>query len=732
MGCPLYQFVYNSVCYFACPIKTYPDYSTYLCADCDPKCLECTGPSSQECLECATNYYFLGNDCLLSCPEGYFAQKTPTNACKTCYYDCKTCIESVLCSTCPYTRYQNPSFAGTCSVCSSGCKICSSSKICTACEPGYYLSNSNCVTSCPINYTPDSLCEQCILGTIIPICKICNNGFFYDTNRCKACDAKCSICYGTSSAECTQCSTGYFLFNTECISTCPDGYYSYSIPKNTCFRCVFYCKTCTGYNTCISCISGYFFENKGCTRCQTGCQTCKSTSICLTCKRNYYLNNGICSTSCPVGYFKNPISTICEKCSNTCKSCVSDLSCSSCICDACNDGYFLVADKCIKCDSKCSKCDGPDSTQCLVCLSPYYLYQSTCSLDCPSGFWKSDSDLTCKNCHFSCKSCESGNLDNQCTDCIDGFVFLSGMCKACSITCLKCLSSPAFCTECNSDLILVSNNCVSCEEGYWKSKELESCEPCHASCKTCSGGNQNNQCTSCITSFYIKNNYCEQCSSNCLECKNTAEQCVVCHDKYYLDLRYLNCVASCPDETWKSSIDLKCVVCDVSCKTCSGSSDNNCLSCPEKKYLTEGKCVAVCLDGFFSDNNLKKCTVCHSSCKTCLGSSLSDCSLCFSNTYFLKINEELNIGSCYIECPVGYRINKTDWVCLKRCQENEYEDLNNICQMCNENCGSCDGSFQDNCLFCKNGKVLMKKSCIENCPDKYYNASSVCKGFNFY
>lgn len=43
------------------------------------------------------------------------------------------------------------------------------------------------------------------------------------TSTCLVCNTTCTFCYGPLSTNCTKCTTGYFLANTSCVTSCPTG-----------------------------------------------------------------------------------------------------------------------------------------------------------------------------------------------------------------------------------------------------------------------------------------------------------------------------------------------------------------------------------------------------------------------------------------------------------------------------------------------------------------------------
>ena len=75
--------------------------------------------------------------------------------------------------------------------------------------------------------------------------------------------------------------------------------------------------------------------------------------------------------------------------------------------------------------------------------------------------------------------------------------------------------------------------------------------------------------------------------------------------------------------------------CDPTCIECSGFKDNECTKCYENAILAgDSKCI--CFDGFYMEVQKDKfyyfpstiCKFCHISCKTCLGGNENQCLSC--------------------------------------------------------------------------------------------------------
>lgn len=106
--------------------------------------------------------------------------------------------------------------------------------------------------------------------------------------------------------------------------------------------------------------------------------------------------------------------------------------------------------------------------------------------------------------------------------------------------------------------------CVfSCPEAYYHDKHHKTCEPCHTSCKTCTGRGLE-ECDSCRPGYTLSQGLCE---SPCIigEYAGSEEQ------------------------------GYNCEPCDVSCLECKGPGPHNCTMCLEQFILTAGgRCLPCC------------------------------------------------------------------------------------------------------------------------------------------
>jgi hypothetical protein len=205
-----------------------------------------------------------------------------------------------------------------------------------------------------------------------------------------------------------------------------------------------------------------------CRQCQPGyapsgntCVQCANTPACTACNPS---NINQC-TSCNTGYYLS---------SNTCVACASN--CAACDANGCNTfkqstGQITVRINGVNypavCDAGCQKCSNTMPSQCITCLSGYFL----------------QSDNTCQPCQSPCKTCSSSS-SSSCLSCYNN-AFLSGtQCLQCN-TNSNCLT----CSQSNTSL------CLTCPYGY----SLNSANTCSAGCpNNCLACSSASVCTQCI------------------------------------------------------------------------------------------------------------------------------------------------------------------------------------------------------------------------------------------
>ena len=473
-------------------------------------CKECEYDSGKvKCTECDSDYMLVEGQCLDSCSE----------TCSSCIYEqgkriCNKCIDKYF-----LKKYDD---GNLCEKCSDGCKNCNSEINCTQCLDGYKLITEITNKTQKINdstfididsdiiWSDDdySLSNLRILNnnstTIINSCiKYCITGNY---DNCKSCDFN-------ETDKCKDCNPGYYLPYD-------------ALTKSRCYSCGPYCLYCLGSMNdpiCTQCDTGFYLSDGNCLRaCTLGsydyCKTCDSTNPknCGSCNDGYYL---------PIGNYKR----YCNYCgSPKIKKCHQEKN-YTIIIDECTSDYVLLRNNCVeKCDSqsyfsRCTVCnEEPDKLdQCKECKEGYYL--------------PTDYDNTyCYYCPYPCSSCYGNSYNPTCTSCYDGYILSGGKClKNCTIgdnnLCKSCNTEPGKidkCLECNERYYLPRNT------------NQQSCMSCPNNCKKCEGNNclecdtgyhlvqnENNE-----YNYYYNPTYyysCEQCNiEGCNAYKSDSNLCI--------------------------------------------------------------------------------------------------------------------------------------------------------------------------------------------------------------
>lgn len=178
---------------------------------CNTACAKCYGQNSNQCTECADDFFFNKDE----------------NLCST---------------ICPFGTYKNSS-AWECTVCNITCESCDGQggSSCLSCSNNLFLDQKQCLSKCITARTYGDL----------------------TTHKCQPCNIACMECDGPTAANCSACdeSKGYYLYDIKhtCVTLCPTGLWADTASK-TCISCTD-CKTCgTDRDYCLSCYPGTFLE----------------------------------------------------------------------------------------------------------------------------------------------------------------------------------------------------------------------------------------------------------------------------------------------------------------------------------------------------------------------------------------------------------------------------------------------------------------------------------------
>jgi proprotein convertase subtilisin/kexin type 5 len=264
----LYPLELNmSQCYSTTDIPQgyYLDSTSGVFIKCYGSCLTCNArgdSAKQNCLNCLDYYYPLEDDTSQCFPfteviNGYFFNVITSNFTR-CYLSCGACkmlgdINQHICSTCKNNYFSLESD-------NSMCYTKDDSVL------GYYLDfNSNvfrkCYKSCIKCTGPGDIinpnCIEC--DPSYPSCSGCTKKIYKDN-----CFDDCPILttYNPLTQMCSNCKPGEYVFNNQCVSTCPDGYaHSY---------------------TCVTCLDKkmYNYKNYCVLSCPDGSKLNVNTNIC--------------------------------------------------------------------------------------------------------------------------------------------------------------------------------------------------------------------------------------------------------------------------------------------------------------------------------------------------------------------------------------------------------------------------------------------------------------------
>jgi hypothetical protein len=717
----------------------------YFCVPCHPKCSTCSSINYKQCIVCKdTNA--IGPDC--TCPPAMNSYLSPIDyMCKPCHLSCSTCtgpafdqcincaggvVQDGICG-CPDGQYRN-STTGYCDPCQPPCVRCGGTATsCKTCQPTAIYNGGTCV--CKIDQYMDST------GSCNPISGL-------------ICHPSCLTCYGTNSNQCSSCQSVAYIYNGYCLcpdgyymntavspgtctlcnyclecsssticTSCGDGAFL-NVTTNKC-QCL---PNYSGLTSTGGCLTSFTCSDIGC----AACTDSSTTSPCLICKSQYAtLNNSKCT--CPQGMYIDSVG-LCQYCSPTCYGCTSATLCSECLPPAimstdkksctCNSSQLINATgHCLDCHQSCLTCTALHNRGCSSCKPPAEL-QSEGWCKCPQFTVMNETTFNCDPvCHFTCGTCD-GPSSTNCLTCKEGgavynsftktcactpgkYRTITGNCEPCHNNCLTCTGpGPTECLSCKTLAVLSGKG--SCVCGANKTRNSSGgCDTitCHESCVSCNG-TSNTSCLSCKpqamlspsgacvcrSSFYADSNYvCQPCHTRCYTCSGPlATECTSCASGKYL---FPNNSCECPaGQAYADATTTVCspVNCHISCETCDGVFDNNCLSCKNGAVLDVYK-RCICPASTYRKATTGECQPCQPPCLSCTGPLLSDCLTCKTNAMELAIGTS---KSC--RCKLGYYSDST---ALK-------------CSPCNKKCIGCDGPNENQCTMCIQATTLSNGICV--------------------
>ncbi|ESU44009.1 ATPase involved in DNA repair/chromosome segregation, partial [Giardia duodenalis] len=320
-------------------------------------------------------------------------------------------------------------------------------------------------------------------------CGMCSGGFFLFRGGCYSTEstAGSEICTAASEGKCTTCNVANGLFKNPAVSPtlgsecilCWDtvGADKYTGVEN--------CNTCTapsgntGAATCSACQAGYVkaTDANECKKCGTGCSACSASdqSQCTACLEGKYLDGTSCvdASSCKGAKYPDP-----------------------------------KINKCIQCNAAAEQGGIPECTACTYSNS---LQKPVCS-NCGNGGKLLRIDLDGTTTCVDENGCAAGN-----THVVD------------NAKCLRCGDDAngglAGCNTCSS-----KTTCTTCQNGYVKNSNGNTCDACGNNCATCTKANDMSTCSKCLPGYFLRTgspNECVLCGDTakggidgCAECDN--------------------------------------------------------------------------------------------------------------------------------------------------------------------------------------------------------------------
>lgn len=248
-------------------------------------------------------------------------------------------------------------------------------------DPSLESEQFNIATISPEGYPIDgAIGMQFEIGCVWP-CKTCDGGAD-NCSSCLALDDGTPLNLDSTSIESVVDGERVTTTTSTCLAECKEG--DFADKFNTCVEC--------DKSKCATCVDS-----------ETFCTSCAPSNT-------IFLVDNTCTT-CGDGTFA-PIdgSSSCQKCGEGCSLCSSLTDCSTC-----DDGLFKFSigesteclincpitalewpgsvKECKACSQPCYTCE--DSTEtCSSCITGFYLHESTCLSECPSGY-ESDENQTC-------------------------------------------------------------------------------------------------------------------------------------------------------------------------------------------------------------------------------------------------------------------------------------------------------------------------------------------------
>ena len=274
--------------------------------------------------------------------------------------------------------------------------------------------------------------------------------------------------------------------------------------------------------------------------------------------------------------------------------------------------------------------------------------------------------------------------------------------------------------------------CFSCKYFERLIDSRTVCGTCHPACADCFDSSQST-CLSCSTGHILYNTKCykdlncpsgqyqrilqEQCQSchrACLNCTgSTQNDCLSCSPDFIQDGK--SCVSTCPSGKYPHG--RSCEICSAECEKCESPGPDSCSSCNPGFYLLKTSCVASCPLGTYKHQGI--CELCSGNCETC--SSFLNCSVC-GKGFFLSQGTcvkcspgcaECDQHEC-LKCSLGFSLSSG--LCASKCDPGSFPESTGNCSLCHSTCKTCSGPLSSNCTSCDPPLILLNKSCTKPLP----------------
>eukprot|EP00039_Didymoeca_costata_P027163 m.17582 g.17582 ORF g.17582 m.17582 type:complete len:2121 (+) comp6059_c0_seq1:144-6506(+) len=743
-GCNKCLFTHNldfeGSCVATCPRGYYAYTVDATCRKCNKDCLECFGPSADECRRCATTAVRFGNSCLGNCPlqHTYLKWENGERICENC---------DPLCDKKLGCRGSGPEL---CNGCAFGLNILGTTCINT-CEAGQYLlkpSDSSMIPRC-VKCHPE--CKTGCSGGLPSQCDLngCRNKKYQDKcvasctsdqyssdgTNCFDCHPQCAKasggCSGPRDFECNGLNCLNYRLMTvpsRCVEECPED--SFLSSDRFCIPC---------HSTCLG----------GCTgQLSSDCKGCRYAQI-----------GNDCSTKCPSGMFpgKGGLSdTLCQPCDPQCsENCTSSgpSACtmtgissgcknfrygSTCVFE-CPKNTYEVVDRtgkhCFPCDDEClGGCSGAGPSECTACARFSIIddSSSTCVRTCPNAYFPNFS-RQCEKCHEECRGTQGGE-DNGYGDpyCIG--------------------AGPKACVQCKNVETQAGICAAECTGQEYPYSDFM-CAPCHEECKSGCLQAGSRGCNACSNFERIKDGI-KTCVPECdqdSEYSDGTQTCQPCHSECDItrgsggcpsgtnasDCNRCNhvldgedCRLTCPKGKYADTSDVSkapsgvCRKCHPSCNPqsgCFGGKSSECVQCAAESFVYDGNCLSACPRNTWAEGKI--CRPCDSNCANgCTGISGGEC---FSPDREMYTRASGNYWGCRSVAVCTNNcddINNLEGECQDGCPLGTFADENKFCQECSSSCNpdlGCTGSLSitgpSGCNPCPTGMFIDDGGSCSNC-----------------